>query len=60
MPSAFLSGCVSCSVAVVVPVRGGSKRIHNSLCISVAFVNVSCITLPILIKGLVPCHGSVL
>lgn len=45
---------------VAVPVGGGSKRIHNSLHISVAFVNVSCITLPILIKGLVTGHGSVL
>lgn len=48
------------SVIVVVPVRGVSKRIHNSLHIFTAFVNVSCTTLPILIKGFLTCHGNVL
>lgn len=59
---AFCTSLRACVILVLVavPVRGGSKRIHNSLHISVAFVNVSCITLPILIKGLVTGHGSVL
>lgn len=59
--------CASCTsvrvfvilVVVAVSVRGDSKRIHNRLHISIAFVNVSCITLPILIKVFVTCYGSV-
>lgn len=45
---------------MVIPLRGGSKRIHNSFHIFIAFVNVSCITVRILIKGLVTCCGNVL